>query len=52
MSRNRDLDRKLRYAKAQKVNKRIPHWILRMQGNNGPHYNVHQHNWRRNHLKL
>lgn len=52
MSRNRELPRKLRYAKAQKTNKRIPHWILQMSERGDTRYNNHQHNWRRNHLKL
>ncbi|CAL6002969.1 Ribosomal_protein L39 [Hexamita inflata] len=52
MSRNRELSRKLRYAKAQKTNKAIPRWILQIDGKGDTRYNNHKHNWRRNHLKL
>lgn len=52
MTSNKDLARKLRYAKAMKRNRRIPYFLRQFSDARKQRYNTKQHQWWRNHLKL
>lgn len=52
MAANKSFARKMKLAKAQKMNKNIPRWVLLSKSAPKNRWNYKRHNWRRSTLKI